>query len=582
MADCAGEKISEVAGCVKWSSVDRFMLDFYHGSLALYKSSSSYYIHGITAVRRGKFPFKPDKVTVVSRGSRLTMHITQDANKCAVSIHLKDAAPNQLQLFLDSLNNVRTHFPSIQGALPSSSASRSDIQSVESRPSNSNDLSPTVTAHESPSRSNLAASSPSQNTTKDKTASSVEIELEKHLKCAICLGKFEDPKVLKCQHLYCKKCLERLVTKVGREKHKISCPECREKTEVPNGDVARLPSNFVVNNLLSIRGNGQSNAGPPCEKHDGEILKLFCQTCDKLICRDCIVIDHRDHKYTFVKDIFPAEKEKVLKIVEESKVNIRALESSIEAIKTQKDGIQKNCQNVTRKLDSFTNKQIELLERKRQSLRDQLWKSVRGQTESLDAQMESFVLSLGCLKSSLEFIEEALNRGSEVEVLSARQQLNEQNSATLVLNLRGRIYYRLEVDSQFNYDTFEKIAKIREDDEEYEFGIVDGLGELKRLDSVDSSADQLTNFSIRPKSSSSVDFQNEVQVEIIAPDADHVHFQPDVTSNSDGSFSFSYNPEGNVGDYKIEALVNGRYVHGSPFNWVVSKSFKRRMLQKSN
>ena len=63
-------------------------------------------------------------------------------------------------------------------------------------------------------------------------ASSVEKELAKHLECAICLVRFEDPKVLKCQHLYCKKCLERLVTRAGHEEHEIRCPECREITKV--------------------------------------------------------------------------------------------------------------------------------------------------------------------------------------------------------------------------------------------------------------------------------------------------------------------------------------------------------------
>ena len=57
-------------------------------------------------------------------------------------------------------------------------------------------------------------------------------DLAEELKCAICLEKFEDPKVLSCQHLYCKKCLEGLVTRVGQEHFEITCPECRGKTKV--------------------------------------------------------------------------------------------------------------------------------------------------------------------------------------------------------------------------------------------------------------------------------------------------------------------------------------------------------------
>lgn len=34
-----------------------------------------------------------------------------------------------------------------------------------------------------------------------------------------------------------------------------------------------------------------------------EKLSLFCETCDKLTCRDCQLVDHRDHKYKFANEI---------------------------------------------------------------------------------------------------------------------------------------------------------------------------------------------------------------------------------------------------------------------------------------
>ena len=65
-------------------------------------------------------------------------------------------------------------------------------------------------------------------------ASGVEKKLTKHLECAICLERLKEPKVLSCQHTYCKRCLERLVTTDGRGNCEVTCPECRRKTEVRN------------------------------------------------------------------------------------------------------------------------------------------------------------------------------------------------------------------------------------------------------------------------------------------------------------------------------------------------------------
>ena len=57
-------------------------------------------------------------------------------------------------------------------------------------------------------------------------------DLAEYLECGICLEKFEEPKVLSCQHLYCKKCLERLVTRDDQGAYEITCPECRQKSKV--------------------------------------------------------------------------------------------------------------------------------------------------------------------------------------------------------------------------------------------------------------------------------------------------------------------------------------------------------------
>lgn len=36
-----------------------------------------------------------------------------------------------------------------------------------------------------------------------------------------------------------------------------------------------------------------------CAEHSNERLSLFCETCDRLTCRDCQLTHHRDHKYQF-------------------------------------------------------------------------------------------------------------------------------------------------------------------------------------------------------------------------------------------------------------------------------------------
>ncbi|XP_058500387.1 transcription intermediary factor 1-alpha-like [Solea solea] len=41
-----------------------------------------------------------------------------------------------------------------------------------------------------------------------------------------------------------------------------------------------------------------------CDIHKQEPLKLFCETCDQLTCRDCQLVKHKDHNYQFLEDAY--------------------------------------------------------------------------------------------------------------------------------------------------------------------------------------------------------------------------------------------------------------------------------------
>ena len=55
-----------------------------------------------------------------------------------------------------------------------------------------------------------------------------------------------------------------------------------------------------------------------CSNHKGEVLKLFCQSpsFNRPICRDCIIINHRDHNYVFINDIAKKEKDDLKKLID--------------------------------------------------------------------------------------------------------------------------------------------------------------------------------------------------------------------------------------------------------------------------
>ena len=83
-----------------------------------------------------------------------------------------------------------------------------------------------------------------------KTSTLAE-DVDKELTCAICLSRYETPKVLPCLHTYCKGCLGDLLAK-SREPDRVTCPQCKEEHKLPEDGVDGFKTYFTINNLLEL------------------------------------------------------------------------------------------------------------------------------------------------------------------------------------------------------------------------------------------------------------------------------------------------------------------------------------------
>ncbi len=125
-------------------------------------------------------------------------------------------------------------------------------------------------------------------------------------------------KLLKCFHVYCLGCLRRLVFKDQQGQFVLTCPECRQETPIPAGGVAGLQPAFHINRLLGImeehkKGKESAHAEnsfpvtiPTCSEHEDEEVKLYCETCEKLICLKCVIKHgkHQKHDHELLDDAF--------------------------------------------------------------------------------------------------------------------------------------------------------------------------------------------------------------------------------------------------------------------------------------
>ncbi|GBM64171.1 B-box type zinc finger protein ncl-1 [Araneus ventricosus] len=107
--------------------------------------------------------------------------------------------------------------------------------------------------------------------------------------CSICNEKFESPKVLPCLHTFCKPCLERIQDNIDG----LRCPKCEQDCVLPPLGVSGLLPDYAFMNVLE----SQSVEKPPlsctgCKTKDAH-AEGHCLECDNDLCTNCILA----HKY---------------------------------------------------------------------------------------------------------------------------------------------------------------------------------------------------------------------------------------------------------------------------------------------
>ena len=312
-----------------------------------------------------------------------------------------------------------------------------------------------------------------------------------------------------------------------------------------------------------------------CTKHADEVLKLYCDTCQKTICRDCTIVDHRDHKYNFVADVAERERKAVEAVLQETKAKDVTVEEGLKAVKAMESRVEEKIAEVIKELDAFFDDQFKALMNMQTTLRSEVKSQGQAKLKALSNQEEMLALSLAQLRNSTDFAEKALKDGNDLEILSIKQQLIQRlaqlnasqfhckpcNSDYLKLKMNKRISEIGEMMTLAHApDTSKCVLSMVGCEEgvlyrtfagqpvDFKFAIVGGT----------SVKEAETGFMVR----ASVKREDQQESQEL-PTCD----------KGDRSYFFSYQPD-TPGLCTLSVTVEGNSVHGSPFTWEVLPNLK--------
>ena len=317
------------------------------------------------------------------------------------------------------------------------------------------------------------------------------------LTCKLCSELYSDPRMLACLHSFCCQCLMKMTKEQGTSRTALKCPTCNATNQLPNGGCMGLCKNLLLAhevetesfqrkikkesslscakctkssvtfcctcsmflcapctedhqfwkelvgheliNLEQAKG-GKTMAPLPCgakscPRHPKEALKFYCETCNCLVCRDCMAITHKDCQHDYIERVAKKECD-----------DLRRCLMGTEKALAELDGAFKR----GAKTAQLINSRKSLVMKEIEQVFDQLEKAVKERRKAVLDQCEkvtaSKIRALLCQMEHLETLRQRIVSANEVAVKSLHTHTPGEMLSTkkLVKNELVRCYSQFE------------------------------------------------------------------------------------------------------------------------------------------
>ena len=177
---------------------------------------------------------------------------------------------------------------------------------------------------------------------------------------------------------------------------------------------------ITASQLLPVKEEAIMN----CTDHN-EPLKVFCETCQELICQSCTIRHHKDHNYDVVSDTFPKHRQDIKNILEVVAKKMVALQDALTAITRREEEVTKQREDRIKEIRLQVQGIVELVTQTGEQLEGEVTRVAKGKLQLLGEQKEEAELAVVQLKSCKEFVEKGLEVGSQQQILSEKKSMIE-------------------------------------------------------------------------------------------------------------------------------------------------------------
>ena len=296
-------------------------------------------------------------------------------------------------------------------------------------------------------------------------------------------------------------------------------------------------------------------------KHEGEVLKFYCETCQQLVCRDCILIEHKDHRHVNLSKVTKSHKDEMKSLLDPAGEAMATLDDAMGNCGKMIQQVQSRSKAVDASINQVFDRLKEALEERRKKLLAKSKEVCTSKVTALTLQQEDLQRQQQEIKMYANAIKDGLQTFSDEEVVTLGRLLPTELQNTLK-RFRDTSLQLHESDAMPT--SLEPAA------------LLDSIAQFAGCSPAHSTASTHISRAIKGKerefhivtryeNGEPFDLGGEdVKAELCLMGSTDPPVRGETTDNGDGTYSVSITPQ-TTGEHQLMITIHNRPIKQSPF-----------------
>ena len=309
-----------------------------------------------------------------------------------------------------------------------------------------------------------------------------------------------------------------------------------------------------------------------CLKHNDPI-KVYCETCHQVICRDCTVSkEHKTHDYHLISECYPKHHQQLQEGLVQIKQEMTKFDVAVSHFDDREKEVLQQRERLTEEINTHAQEMIDHIVRSCIRLSQQVDTIVQQKTHTLRAQKQQAHKIHTQLKTCQETIERNLKEWNQLQILADKQEMLKEIK-TVTQNVNPNVFVPTE-NANIELDIAKHIQT--------EIGTISSTTYSKATFKVPrcfAKKNFTATLSLQSQDGSPFPLPPSlISSTLSSPRDDEVSVKCNVTQTNPGEYNITFTPTVTRGEHLLTVQVGGVDIPNSPFTIPMIPNGKRPVM----